>query len=186
MSWVIPRLALVRAIWLMCLFALLCDSAAGAGITAQSKLTAILVRSPDAQLVPVGQELKTAERMAARVVDAIAYLGIGGSMEPLYASNTAVVVVPIDYDRIKNGMTVVYLNCDGQRVAHCVVGETRDGYLVQGVSNEKADSEVVTKDNLIGVIIQAFASGPTGFHHELTHRFMRKDQLSAKILRYKS
>jgi len=49
--------------------------------------------------------------------------------------------------------------CETQwtRVAHSVIGETRDGYLVQGVNNDEADSDVVNEQNLVGVIVQAYA-----------------------------
>ena len=63
--------------------------------------------------------------MAAQIKDAITLWGVGQSMEPLYAANTAVVVAPIKYDNVKKGMTVVYVKRNGRRVAHSVIGETR-------------------------------------------------------------
>ena len=86
-------------------------------------------------------------------------------MEPLYVPNTAVVVQEINYDDIKKGMTVVYVKNNGRRVAHSVVGETRGGFLVQGVNNDEEDAELVTPENFIGVITQAFASAGLGLPH---------------------
>ncbi len=182
MGMVYPRLAQVGSLGLALALALLCGTRAGASIKSRSELAAIIARSPGLQLVAEGQELKTAELMAARLSNAVAYLGIGESMEPLYPSNTAVVVVPIEYDHIKKGMTVVYVNDEGRRVAHCVVGETHDGFLVQGVSNDEADSEVVTEKNILGVIIQAYAGAETGSRHALAVQLVGKDRRVRKRL----
>jgi hypothetical protein len=91
-------------------------------------------------------------------------------MEPLYATNTAVIVQEINYDDIKKGMTVVYMKSTGVRVCHSVVGETRGGLLVQGVNNDEEDAELVTPENFIGVIVQAFASADTEFRTETEKR----------------
>jgi hypothetical protein len=182
MSMVQPRLARIGSLGLALALALLCGTRAGANIKSRSELAAIVARSPGLQLVAEGQELKTAELMAARLSNAVAYRGVGESMEPLYPSNTAVVVVPIEYDRIKKGMTVVYVNDEGRRIAHCVVGETHDGFLVQGVSNDEADSEVATEQNFIGVIIQAYASAETGSRHDLAMRLRGKGRRVGKRL----
>jgi signal peptidase I len=98
-------------------------------------------------------------------------------MEPLYATNTAVVVQEINYDDIKKGMTVVYVKSNGRRVAHSVVGETRGGFLVQGVNNDEEDAELVTADNFIGVITQAFASADTVFRAETEKRLAAKGKI---------
>ncbi len=107
-----PRPALVRLRGMVIMLGVCCSVCAGAGTKSRSEISAIITRSPDPQLVPNGQTLKAAENMAAQTRDAIAYLGIGASMEPLFPPNTAVVVVPIEYGSIKKGMTVVYLNRD--------------------------------------------------------------------------
>src|SRR5476651_2473788 len=86
--------------------ALGCGVRTEAGITSQRQLTAIIIQTPAPQLVAEGQQLKQAEKVAAGMPGAIAYLGIGESMEPLYAPNTAIIVLPISYDHIKKGMTV--------------------------------------------------------------------------------
>ena len=139
-----------------------------AGIKSQRQLAAILNQTPAPQLVTEGEQLKQAEKTAAQIKDAFALWGVGQSMEPLYAPNTAVVVAPIKYDNVKKGMTVVYVKRNGRRVAHSVIGETRDGYLVQGINNDEADAEVVNEGNLVGVVVQAFASTDTSFRSGLT------------------
>lgn len=169
----------VRVVVAFTLLALACGTRAEAGIKSQRQLTAIITQTPAPKLVTEGQQLKEAEKMAAHIKDATAFLGIGQSMEPLYAPNTAVVVVPIDYDGIKKGMTVVYVKSNGRRVAHSVIGETRGGYLVQGVNNDEADAEVVNEKNLIGVIVQAYASTDTSFRSDLTHQLAVQGRLPA-------
>jgi signal peptidase I len=160
----------VRVAMVLAVLAAVGSSRVDAGIKSQRQLTAILAQTPAAKLVAEGEQLKQAEKVAAQIKDATAFLGIGHSMEPLYAPNTAVVVAPINYDQIKKGMTVVYVKSNGRRVAHAVIGETRDGYLVQGLNNDEADTEVVNEQNLVGVIVQAYASADTTFRSEMTKK----------------
>ena len=150
---------------------------AGAGIKSERTLAAIIERTPAPRLVAEGKQLKTAEEFAAKLPGAHALWGIGRSMEPLYATNTAVVVQEIDYDDLKKGMTVVYVKSNGRRVAHSIVGETRGGFLVQGVNNDEEDAELVTADNFIGVITQAFASADTVFRSETEKRLAAKGKI---------
>lgn len=146
-----------------------------AGIKSQRLLKAIITHTPAPLLVAEGQQLIIAERAAAHIPGAVAYWGVGASMEPLYATNTAIVVTPIAYDAVKKGMTVVYMKSNGRRVAHPVVGETRGGYLVQGVSNDEPDAGVVNEENLIGVIVSAYATANTPFRVELAQRLTAHD-----------
>ena len=150
-----------------------------AGITSERQLAAIIDRTPAARLVADGQQLKSAERAAANAPGAQAFWGIGESMEPLYATNTAIVVTPISYDDVKKGMTVVYVKRNGRRVAHSVIGETRGGYLVQGVNNDEPDAEVVNEKNLIGVISAAYATADSQFRTETTARLVAKGKIKA-------
>lgn len=150
---------------------------AGAGIKSERMLAAIIERTPAPRLVAEGSELKAAEARAAALPNAHALWGIGRSMEPLYATNTAVVVQEINYDDIKKGMTVVYVKSNGRRVAHSVVGETRGGFLVQGVNNDEEDAELVTADNFIGVVTEAFASADTAFRAETEKRLAAKGKV---------
>ena len=149
-----------------------------AGIKSDRALAAIISRTPAPRLVADGQQLKSAEAAAARLSKAQAFWGIGRSMEPLYATNTAIIVQEIKYDDIKKGMTVVYLKSTGVRVCHSVVGETRGGFLVQGVNNDEEDAELVTEGNFIGVIVQAYASADTAFRAETTKRLAGKGKLT--------
>ena len=84
-------------------------SAAQAGIKSERLLAAIIQQTPAPRLVAEGEQLRTAEKIAAQLPAAHALLGVGTSMEPLYASNTAVVVQTINYENLKKGMTVVYV-----------------------------------------------------------------------------
>ncbi len=149
-----------------------------AGIKSDRVLAAIISRTPAPRLVAEGQQLKVAEAAASQLPNAQAFWGIGRSMEPLYASNTAVIVQEIKYDDIKKGMTVVYLKSTGVRVCHSVVGETRGGFLVQGVNNDEEDAELVTEANFIGVIVQAFASADTAFRTEAAKRLTAKGRIT--------
>ena len=150
---------------------------AQAGIKSERTIAAIISQTPAPRLVEEGKQLKTAEQAAKLLPGAQAFWGIGQSMEPLYATNTAVVVQEIDYENIKKGMTVVYMKSTGVRVCHSVVGETRGGYLVQGVNNDEEDAELITKDNFIGVIVQAYASADTAFRTDTEKRLAAKGKI---------
>lgn len=150
---------------------------AQAGIKSDRTLAAIISQTPSPRLVVEGSQLKTAESAAAVLPGAQAFWGIGRSMEPLYATNTAIVVQEIDYEHIKKGMTVVYLKSTGVRVCHSVVGETTGGYLVQGVNNDEEDAELVTPDNFIGVIVQAYATADTAFRADTEKRLVAKGKV---------
>ena len=149
--------------------------ALSARIKSERLLKALIIRTPAPQLVAEGRQLEIVERAAAQIPGAVACWGIGRSMEPLYATNTAVVVAPISYDDVKKGMTVTYMKSNGRRVAHTVVGEIRTGYLVQGVCNDEPDPGVVNEENLIGVIVSAYATTDTPFRVELAQRFTVRD-----------
>ncbi|HEY4246598.1 MAG TPA: hypothetical protein VGM64_07060 [Lacunisphaera sp.] len=150
-----------------------------AGIKSKRQLAAILKQTPAPHLVTEGEQMKKAEKTAAQIKNAVTLWGVGQSMEPLYAPNTAVVVAPIKYDDIKKGMTIVYVKRNGRRVAHSVIGETRDGYLVQGINNDEADAEAVNEGNLVGVVVQAYASVDTNFRNGLTQQVAAKDRVAS-------
>jgi signal peptidase I len=154
-----------------------CSLVAQAGIKSDRTLAALLTQTPSPRIVAEGSQLKTAEAAAANLPAAHAFWGIGQSMEPLYATNTAVVVQDMDYEHLKRGMTVVYLKSTGVRVCHTIVGETTGGYLVQGVNNDVEDTELVTPDNFIGVVVQAYASADTAFRTDTEKRLVAKGKV---------
>ncbi len=160
--------------WLAASLLLGCAPALQAGIKSDRLLAAILSHNPAPRLVDQGHQLATAELAAERIPGAQALWGVGRSMEPLYATNTAVVVVPVAYDDIRKGMTVVFWNRAGFRVAHTVVGETRGGYLTQGVNCPEPDPGVVNENNLIGVVVAAYAATDTKFRVETAQRLAAK------------
>ena len=45
-------------------------------------------------------------------------MGIGASRQPVYGDNTMVVISPIDYRQLREGMSVACLNRRGLRVGH--------------------------------------------------------------------
>jgi len=151
---------------------------ASAGIRSDRQLAAILTQTPAPQVVAEGVQMKIAEQAAAAIAGAKTFWGIGQSMEPLYTPNTALVVKPITYDEIKKGMTLVYVKRNGHVVAHSVVGEDANGYVVQGVNNDEADRESVNERNLIGVVVAAYASADSELRIELARSLVMKGRLT--------
>jgi len=150
-----------------------------AGIKSERLLASIIKETPKAMLVSRGQEMNRAEAAAAVISGAAAFWGVGESMEPLYTSRTAIVVAPVKFKELKKGMTVVYLNRRGRMVAHALTGDIPQGWIAQGVNNDEEDDDVVTKDNLIGVIVQAFAEMHSEYRVALTKQLVAKGRLTA-------
>ncbi len=154
-------------------------AAQAAGIKSERLLAAIIKQTPDSVIVTAGEQMKRAEAAAAQIEGGYAFWGVGKSMEPLFTSRTAIVVAPAKFKDLKKGMTVVYMNSRGRMVAHSLVGDLPKGWIAQGVGNAEEDDDLVTKDNLIGVIIGAFAEAPSDFRVALTKDLVAKGRLVA-------
>jgi hypothetical protein len=159
--------------------ALVAATAVQAGIKSERLLAAIIKETPDATVVSAGEQMKRAEQAAAEIPGATAFWGVGRSMEPLYTSRTAIVVAPINFKHLKKGMTVVYTNSRGRMVAHSLTGDLPKGWIAQGVGNDKEDDDLVTKQNLVGVIVGAFSEAPSEFRVTLTKQLVAKGRLVA-------
>lgn len=79
-------------------------------------------------------------------------------MNPVYGDTTMLVVTPIAYEKLQAGMTVVYINRHGRRVAHQLVAKGPRGWTAKGINNEVEDAEWVTPDNLVGVVYASMSS----------------------------
>jgi signal peptidase I len=156
---------------------------ASAGIKSDRQLAAIITQTPAPQIVAEGSQMKIADQAAAAITGAQAFWGIGQSMQPLYNPNTAIVVRPIAYKDIKKGMTLVYTKRNGHVVAHSVIGEDAQGYVVQGVNNDEADRESVNERNLIGVVVAAYASSDSALRIELARQLVSKGRLTREAAR---
>jgi len=164
--------ARIAALLVLAGWAMFCTGCAS--LSVRTDLDTIVALAPAPVLVTKGQELRTAEAAASHLEGAEAFIGAGDSMEPVYASGTAIVVMPCDYRLLRPGMSVVYVNQDGRGVAHALVRETRDGWVAQGVGNPECDPDLVTARNLVGVITQAYASSDTPLRREIASRAMLK------------
>lgn len=154
-------------------------AAAAAGIKSERLLAAIVKETPESKLVTAGSQLKAAETAAAEIPGAVAFYGVGSSMEPLFASRTAVVVAPVPFKNLRKGMTVVYMNSRGRMVAHSLTGDLPKGWIAQGVGNDKEDDDLVTARNLIGVIVDAYAEAASDFRVALTKELVAKGRIAA-------
>jgi hypothetical protein len=148
-------------------------------LSVRSDLDTIAAMAPAPVLVAQGTELRSAEAAAAQVVGAQAYLGAGESMQPIYASGTAIVVTPCAFSDLRPGMSVLYVNRGGRGVAHALVAKSGSGWVAQGVNNPDTDEDLVTERNLVGVVTQAYASSDTAMRRDLATRAMLKMANSA-------
>lgn len=179
-----PRLAnrtgrALRAGLLLTLGLVWAGVAHAAGIKSERLLASILKETPETTLVAAGTQMKAAEAAAEQLYGATAFWGVGRSMEPLYTSQTAIVVAQVPFKELRKGMTVVYMNSRGRMVAHSLKGDLPKGWIAQGVGNDEEDDDLVTKDNLIGVIVGAYAEAQSDFRVALTKELVAKGRMVA-------
>jgi len=115
-----------------------------------------VAETPLAETLPRSLAWSRANNMAQQH-GGIALEGQGGSMEPLYAPGTILVVAPADFETLARGQTVVYLSKRRTQVAHVLVAKCPDGWRVAGLGNRTYDDEGVREDNLMGVVVAAYA-----------------------------
>lgn len=152
---------------------------ASAAIKSERLLAAILKHTPESTLVAPGEQMKRADAAAADIPGASTFWGVGRSMEPLYPSGTAVVVAPIRFKELQKGMTVLYVNRRGRMVAHSLTGDLPKGWIAQGVNNDEEDDDLVTRENLVGVIVGAFSEIQSEHRVALTKQLVAKGRLVA-------
>jgi hypothetical protein len=111
--------------------------------------------SPSAD-VNVNEAWRDAKMVAAREPGSMPAVGAGSSMQPVYGDNTMLVISPIDYDQLRAGMTVAYVNRRGVRVVHRLVEKVAKGWRVRGLNNDRVDDDFVTRKNLLGVVYASF------------------------------
>lgn len=104
------------------------------------------------------QAWKDAEKVAQNGKNRTSAAGSGGSMQPVFGDNTMIVITKIRFEDLKPGMAVAYVNKKGHRVVHQLVNRTSGGWRVQGLNNEVEDNELVTRENLLGVVYASFAT----------------------------
>lgn len=158
-------------------------AAAGLGLggcntaTQETNLMLFAENAPLPQIVERGTELEAAERAAKAQRGCVAVRGEGSSMEPIYLSGTAVVIRAGGYDKLRIGQPVVYKTYRGTTVAHMLVRQTEHGWIAAGLGNDGNDTELVTADNLVGVITQAFASKTGSLPKAVAARIALNEQI---------
>ncbi|HWA10492.1 MAG TPA: S24/S26 family peptidase [Opitutaceae bacterium] len=101
-----------------------------------------------------------AELLAAREPGRDVLLGAGESMAPVYGDGSVLVIRPMAYAELRAGMTVVYLNREGRRIAHRLWRQEENGWRARGLNNAEPDTELVTAENLVGVVYASLAREP--------------------------
>jgi hypothetical protein len=120
----------------------------------------VAAMSPAAKVVHPFEAIRLGKDYVASHPGTDFMVGSGDSMLPLYKDHTVVITQRIVMSNLRSGMTVAYMGDSGRPVAHVLVKKTLGGWVTKGVGNAKCDSSLVTRDNLIGVVVKAFE--PTG------------------------
>ena len=131
-----------------------------AGCASQPLNTAALKlaeeNSPKAEQVAPREALRLAETFIATHPGAEILLGSGGSMLPLYADHTVLVIRRMKMAELRPGMTVIFLGDHGRTVAHTLVAQTSRGWVAMGLSNDEPDRVRVRPDNYLGTVVKAY------------------------------
>lgn len=144
---------------------------------AQNKLMLFAERAPLPQIVARGTEMAAAEQAADAQHGCFAVQGAGASMEPVYLAGTALVVRVGGFNQLRPGKVVVYKNSRGTVVAHMVLEQKDGGWVAVGLNNDWNDYELVTENNFVGVITQAFASKTGSLPEAVVARIALNKQL---------
>jgi hypothetical protein len=119
-------------------------------------------KTPPTANVTKIQAWHDAEMLSNRGTGRSPAAGAGSSMLPVYGDNTMLVISAVPYDTLQAGMTVAYRNLRGVEVVHKLIEKTYRGWRVEGLNNEEADFELVTPQNLIGVVYATLNYGDDG------------------------
>lgn len=99
---------------------------------------------------------QSASSLADNLPGGFVLVGSGHSMQPLYESDTILVLRQVHYLDLRRGQTVLYRNREGKVIAHVLISKARDGWRARGLSNPTHDMEPVLAGNLVGVVMAAF------------------------------
>lgn len=134
-----------------------------------TEVPAPLVLPVSAEFSPVAESVRglcdawrLAEKFAATHARCDVMVGRGDSMLPLYHDRTVLVVQTVPMAELRAGMTVVFIGDQGRPVAHALLEKTPAGWRVRGVGNREADRTRVRRENLLGVVVRAYAPAPGG------------------------
>jgi hypothetical protein len=133
----------------------------GAAAAALSAEPAATPKATPAANVSKLQAWRDAELIASMAPGRTEVIGTGDSMKPVYGDNTILVISKIDFDDLKSGMTVAYLNGRGRHVVHQLLIKEAEGWRIQGLNNENEDTDRVTRGNLIGVVYASLSYSDT-------------------------
>jgi len=76
----------------------------------------------------------------------------GISMEPVYSDGTLFLIQPTAWGDLKVGDIIAYRNPAGQIIVHRLIHSYGDHWLAQGDNNNAPDQQMVTPQDLVGVV----------------------------------
>ncbi len=120
---------------------------------------AYVALSPLAVVVPREKLWQAAEYYSRLRPGSAVLSGEGEDMMPLYAPGTLLVVEPILYDDLKEGMTAILRDQAGMRAARFLVEKTPKGWTTRRLAAKEPDEQPMAPENYIGVVVMAFTPG---------------------------
>lgn len=102
--------------------------------------------------VPLAKAINDAQKVAALKTRWEVMLADGDSMSPHYGECSVLVVDKLPYRQLREGMVAIYRDSKGDLVGHLVLKKETDGWVMQGANNDNPDSDLMTKDNYVGIL----------------------------------
>ena len=119
----------------------------------------LVARSPAALLVSRTEMLRRANATADQHPGGFVVVIDNDDMLPGYPRGTAVVIEPVNFSDLREGMTVLFHRRDGSGCCtHLLVLQTPDGWITRGTNAREDDLEPMTSANFVGRVVAAFTS----------------------------
>lgn len=123
---------------------------------------------PVSSPVPYEQALNDAIRLRSLKADWQAFQAVGDSMLPHYSDHSVLLLSPVRFDQIENGMMIAYVDQDGDLVGHLVVSVDSHTVTTRGANNERSDPMEVSPSQIVGQVFGVLhGKAGTRCHSEL-------------------
>lgn len=111
---------------------------------------------PLAVVVPKGEEMRRAEDYADHHPGHVALWGVSPRPLAYYGDHAGLVVKEVDFNELRQGMTVIYVTEIGTRAGGLLVRPQDEGWVVKDWGADTVKRQLILPRTLVGVVVLAF------------------------------